>query len=205
MGSPTTNPNDPLAAVRQNLIGVWDVYTPGMQTEVVFQANGQYTNTMAGGMQGHAGQWNVFWNGSAYVIQYTIQSHYPDQYMGTPIYWPTSEHWLISAMQPNQVWIYGGMLVRRQAGWNFSGFPGSVGIPAAPRVGPSVPAAAPQAAPGPSAPPPPPPSTFSTNADIAKMWADVHQAGLETMQRINDNTKAAYEKSNKAFLDYIKS
>jgi hypothetical protein len=213
-----------VTAVRQILAGVWDVYTPGMHSEVEFRADGSYTNTFGGGIQGHSGKWSLEWNYDAHIIRFTLESHYPEVYMGNPINWPATEGWLVTGILQNQIWMYGGMLIRHMPAGNFPGVPAfaaplpqvSPQAPASPQAAASHPTPMPPAGPAfhplPPMPPLQPlpmphllPPLPSVTTDISKMYAAAHQSGFDAIRRANENDRRAFENSNRAFMNYIKS
>lgn len=103
------------------LVGVWAADAGGMQSQVVLSPDGKYSNTLAGGAQGHWGTWAVSDNPSGgHTITFTIAGGFPQMYVGplgsTPIIWPKAEWWQVIGVQPDRIDITGGVLYRMQAG-----------------------------------------------------------------------------------------
>jgi hypothetical protein len=130
--------NDDMTPIKDALVGFWILDASGMQSQVALSPNGQYTNTLAGGAQGHSGTWAVSNNTfGGQTIVFTLTASYPKEYVGplgtVPITWPMSETWYVTGIQPDQILIKGGSLRRitpemaaagMSMGAAMTGFPG---------------------------------------------------------------------------------
>jgi hypothetical protein len=206
------NQPDPMSHLREILVGEWDAYSPGMSSQLLLQAGGQYQNTLAGGMQYHWGQWSLIQNGGAPILHFLLAGAEPQYYVGplgsVKIQWPREEHWMITGVQHDRIDFYGVTIVRRVIA------PPPLPQPAsgmhAPWRPPSIfplPAAAPPAQPH----VPPPPATSpqvsvpTPNQEVLKKIRESNEEIMKTMQQMHENTKKAYEQANKAWSDYFKS
>lgn|GEM_PF-3409551 len=109
--------NADMTPIKDALAGFWILDAAGMQSQVSLSPNGQYSNTLAGGMQGHSGTWAVSNNTfGGQTIVFTLTSTFPNEFVGplgtVPITWPKSETWLVTGIQPDQILIQGGSLRR---------------------------------------------------------------------------------------------
>lgn len=168
--------------IEQMLIGIWDVQGGGMQSEVLFNADHTYVNTLAGGMQQHWGTWSIMQNGGIYFIVFQIKGAQPQSFVGplgtVPIQWPTSETWTITNIEPNHISIYGGELYRRGA------------VPTyAPGYGPTM----------------TPAMTPTMSPEAMQALREASEAATKAIQEVTDNARAAHEKANKAWSDYLRS
>jgi len=105
------------AQTRAALVGVWNVNAGGMTSVVVLDDGGSYSNTLTGGMQGHAGTWSVVDAYGAQCIYFKLESSYPKEFVGplatVPIQWPATETWGITNVHPNQIGLFGGGVMYR--------------------------------------------------------------------------------------------
>jgi len=109
--------NADVTQVRDALVGIWILDAAGMQSQVTMAPDGQYSNVLAGGAQGHSGTWAVTNNAfGGQTIVFTLTEWYPKEFVGplgtVPITWVKSETWYVTNVQPNQVLIQGGSLRR---------------------------------------------------------------------------------------------
>ncbi|HLJ30226.1 MAG TPA: hypothetical protein VKY85_26195 [Candidatus Angelobacter sp.] len=102
---------------RESFIGVWNLYAGLSSSELDLQANGEYLHAFLGGAQSHWGVWSIQQDRGFNVLRLDLQGAQPEIYNGPfgPItmQWPPYEAWAIIEVLPNQVAIYGGLLVRR--------------------------------------------------------------------------------------------
>jgi hypothetical protein len=173
-------------SIAKLMVGIWDVYSPGMQTTLILQDNGQYMNTLYGGTNFHWGIWSIL--PSPLAIHFVIQGAEPKFYVGplgsVPIQWPTSETWMIVDAKPDRVQIQGATMVKRQPV-----YPQPVSPPQ-----PSQAAQAPNLA-----------DTIKLNQDTAQKLREAQQAMFDSMKKIYEGQKAAFDQANKAWSDYLKS
>jgi hypothetical protein len=97
--------------LRDSLVGMWTLQAGGMQSEVTLQPDGNYSNTLAGGAQGHWGTWAVTDNPFGKMVVFTLAGAFPQEYVGplgsTPIIWPKTESWQVTGVQPDRIDING--------------------------------------------------------------------------------------------------
>lgn len=107
---------------RESLVGSWNVYFNATVSELELQANGRYLHTLWGGAQSHWGMWSIQQDGSFNVLRLDLQGAQPETHNGpygpVQMQWPPYEAWVIQGVLPNQIAIYGGLLIR-----SFPAFP----------------------------------------------------------------------------------
>ncbi|MEA2719918.1 MAG: hypothetical protein QOJ39_1782 [Candidatus Eremiobacteraeota bacterium] len=164
--------------LRDSLVGMWTLQAGGMQSEVTLQPDGNYSNTLAGGAQGHWGTWAVTDNPFGKMVVFTLAGAFPQEYVGplgsTPIIWPKTESWQVTGVQPDRIDINGGALYR-------------VGSHAVP---PQYPGAF---------------NTADPNAQLAAEMQQVADAGRKAVHAAEETAHKAIDKLKQAWLNRKKS
>jgi hypothetical protein len=116
----------------ETLAGTWILQAGGMQSEVTLQPDGNYSNTLTGGAQGHWGTWALTDNALGKTVRFTLAGAFPQTFVGplgsTPIIWPKFESWQITAVHPDRIDIAGGALYRAGSAGAPPAFPGGVNM-----------------------------------------------------------------------------
>lgn len=103
--------------ISEPFVGTWDIYAGPTQSELILKPDGSYSHSFWGGAQGHWGTWSVENLGGNAVLVMQLQGAAPTQMNGPlgpqPIQWPVAEQWAIASVQPNQVNLYGALMIRR--------------------------------------------------------------------------------------------
>jgi hypothetical protein len=177
-------------SLRDMLVGVWDCYGGGISTELVLQSDRTYSATCIAAGTAHWGEWDVTPGPGSMFLRFTLKGHQPNSFVGplgsTPIHWPDTETWVILGVEPNQVTVQGGMMIRRQMqpGWGpFAGaLPPGAPAPAPPGGTPTAPAV----------------------ADAIKSWTEANQKIQDTFRQANQKTREMYQKLNDKWSEYFR-
>jgi hypothetical protein len=188
---------------RESFIGLWDVFTGSTHSELLLQTDGTYGHSLWGGAQSHWGQWSLRNQDGHPLLVLELKGAQPTVFISpfgpVPMNWPKAESWVLSAVQPNQVNFYGGLMLRRA-------FAVPQGMPIVERQSPpaeipkQVPATAaeiPKEMPAMTLPPPaysapplpPPPDPHS--AEVMKQWQSLNLEMYKAHRQANIDIYAA--------------
>ena len=196
-----------------SFFGHWDAYSGPMHVEIVLHEDGTYGEAAWGGLQTHWGKWSLEnQGGSDFLALQPLGSNPPDLMSLYGAFAPAEMH-MIASVQPNQIQLFDGLMVRRYVP---AALPNQAASPPAPAGFFGTPVAPPS--PLFSAPaPPPPPQGQSTpilnqwkNMDpatataINNIYAQMNADDLKTSSGILANNAVEYQSeftANKGIID----